>query len=413
MLNVAPQSKLNCEVLHEPLAMEVRWAVAGRSVVMQLVGRVADGEYMSFGLSGHPSRSVMVGGDVVAAWLERTTGRGYAIDYHLGAKAQCSGGQGSCPDHLAQGQNDVRLLNAAFINEFSMLTFQRPLAASDRTDVAVRSNASQPVIWAVGPVNGQGGVSYHTERSRGNLMFDFGRSPQWNCPLPDDSTSSTPPPPASGSARFANPTPAPAPAGWVIPPIPCHEPEDGVFDVTIGPTGGDQGYKSITGQVGWGIALYVNGLLIPEIHVVRGRQYTFLVNTGHSPNNPAKTHPLYITDDPEGGYADKTPRERQAVRVFAGVSVSASGNPTPTATGRLCEYQRRASGTSASFAEYQRTLDLQCQPGEPGVLTWVPDDATPDLVYYQCYTHRNLGWKIHVHDSCASLPRQGALRRRG
>lgn len=62
----------------------------------------ADGQYMSFGLSGAPSQSVMVGGDVVTAWLERETGRGFAQDYHLGAKAQCAGGIGSCPDAESQ-----------------------------------------------------------------------------------------------------------------------------------------------------------------------------------------------------------------------------------------------------------------------------------------------------------------------
>ena len=57
---------------------------------------------MAFGLSGSESRSVMVGGDVVTAWLERTTGRGVAQDYYLGAKAQCQGGRGSCPDTETQ-----------------------------------------------------------------------------------------------------------------------------------------------------------------------------------------------------------------------------------------------------------------------------------------------------------------------
>jgi len=28
----------------------------------------------------------------------------------------------------------------------------------------------------------------------------------------------------------------------------CHEPEDGVFFAQIGPTGGEQGYASITGK---------------------------------------------------------------------------------------------------------------------------------------------------------------------
>lgn len=34
------QSKLNCEVLYDDLAFEVRWAVAGDSIVLQLVARL-------------------------------------------------------------------------------------------------------------------------------------------------------------------------------------------------------------------------------------------------------------------------------------------------------------------------------------------------------------------------------------
>ena len=40
MLGISPQSKLNCEVLHDELAFEVRWAVAGESVVIQLVSKL-------------------------------------------------------------------------------------------------------------------------------------------------------------------------------------------------------------------------------------------------------------------------------------------------------------------------------------------------------------------------------------
>lgn len=41
-LNLSPpfQSKLNCEVLHDDLAFEVRWAVAGDSIVLQLVAKL-------------------------------------------------------------------------------------------------------------------------------------------------------------------------------------------------------------------------------------------------------------------------------------------------------------------------------------------------------------------------------------
>lgn len=34
------QSKLNCEVLHEPLGYEARWAIAGDSIVVQLVAKL-------------------------------------------------------------------------------------------------------------------------------------------------------------------------------------------------------------------------------------------------------------------------------------------------------------------------------------------------------------------------------------
>lgn len=33
---------------------------------------------------------------------------------------------------------------------------------------------------------------------------------------------------------------------------------------------------------------------------------------------------------------------------------------------------------------------------------FTPDRSTPDTIYYQCYTHRYLGWKIRIVDSCES-----------
>lgn len=57
---------------------------------------------MAFGLSADPKRSLMVGGDVVVAWVDKQTLQGYAVDYFLDAKSQCSGGRGSCPDTRIQ-----------------------------------------------------------------------------------------------------------------------------------------------------------------------------------------------------------------------------------------------------------------------------------------------------------------------
>lgn len=53
---------------------------------------------MSFGISGDTAKSIMVGGDVVVAWVDKDTLKGYAEDYFLDAKSQCSGPTGSCPD---------------------------------------------------------------------------------------------------------------------------------------------------------------------------------------------------------------------------------------------------------------------------------------------------------------------------
>jgi len=403
MLKIEPQSKLNCEVLDDNIGLEVRWAIAGKSIVTQLVGKLKDGQYMAFGLSGDPFRTKMVGGDVTVTWMDQRSGKGYAQDYYLDAKSQCAGSRGACPDsNLQRGKNNVRLLNSAIINDFTMLTYRQPLKARDRFDTTIETNTSQAIIWAVGPVNSKGEVSYHKSRLRGDFLFDFGRTPTWNCPIAGKPAPQT----ERVKSKGGRPTPAPVarPAQpWYIPPIQCFEPEDGVFFAQIGPTGGDSGYSAITGHVGWGIAWYINGLLIPEIHVVRGKTYTFVVEGGDDPEFAAGYHPFYITDDPEGGYEFKTAEERRQIRVLAGLSQTRQGVIIPEGTGRLCEWKEdplRPANSFTSFGGYQRALSLNCREGQPGIVQWTPDRRTPDTVYYQCYTHRYLGWKIRVFDSC-------------
>jgi len=407
MLGIEPQTKLNCEVLDASMGYEVRWAIAGKSIVTQLVAKLQHGEYMAFGLSGDDRRTKMIGGDVTVAWMDHDTGQGFADDYYLDAKSQCAGGKGACPDkNIRRGRNDVRLLNSAIINDFTMLTYRQPLSPGDRLDKRIFTNGTQPVIWAVGPVNDKGEVSYHSKRVRESaLLFDFGRIPQWNCPIAGKKQSKGK---QKGKGRTATPAPLQsAKKPWFIPPIECHEPDDGVYFAQIGPTGGDHGYQAITGHVGWGISWYINGLMIPEIHVVRGKTYTFVIEGGDDPGQTAAYHPFYITDDPEGGYEFKTKEQRRKVRVFAGIQETRGrgrgGGSEPTATGRLCEWKEDPSEPASkfkSFGGYQRSLTLECHEGQPGIIQWTPDEDTPDLVYYQCYTHRYLGWKIHVMDQC-------------
>ena len=57
MLGIEPQTKLNCEVLDASIGYEVRWAIAGKSIVTQLVAKLQHGEYMAFGLSGDDRRT--------------------------------------------------------------------------------------------------------------------------------------------------------------------------------------------------------------------------------------------------------------------------------------------------------------------------------------------------------------------
>ncbi|XP_048506172.1 protein Skeletor, isoforms B/C isoform X1 [Athalia rosae] len=426
MLGVSPQSKLNCEILQDDLAFEVRWAVAGDSVVFQLVAKLDDGQYMSFGLSPDPKKTVMIGGDVVVAWVDKQTLQGYAVDYFLDAKSQCSGRRGSCPDvRIQDDTNSVSLLNAAMVNGYSIVTYQRPLKASDELDVSITTNGSQAIIWAIGPLNERKEVSFHSEYLKKDQFIEFGRPPRWNCPMPDtldnekvlvnkdkDSTSQqtaiTTRRPSHGPAT---PAPASKKGAWVIPPIQCDEPEDGVFYAQMGPTGGKHGYSAITGHVGWGVSWYINGLLIPEINVVRGKKYSFIVEAGSDSEVPARYHPFYITDDSVGGYQHKTPEEKANVTIYAGVE-RIRGKTKLTGVGRFCYWtpdQNVDSDDFSSFGAYQRTLTLKCDAGEdPGVVHWTPDKNTPDTVYYQCYTHRYLGWKINVHDDCDISPEGAA-----
>ena len=99
------------------------------------------------------------------------------------------------------------------------------------------------------------------------------------------------------------------------------------------------------------------------------------------------------------------------------MALDQTGNPVPTGYGRACEWKEdpnRSTDSFRSFGAYQRSLKLQCQEGQPGIVTWTPDRNSPDLAYYQvillklcnlyvfsqCYTHRHLGWKIHIVDRC-------------
>lgn len=88
--------------------------------------------------------------------------------------------------------------------------------------------------------------------------------------------------------------------------------------------------------------------------------------------------------------------------------MSPNGTVQPTAEGRLCEWKitpatnvNDIDGTYSTFKQFQSTLLLDCDTKHrPGMFQFTPDRSTPDTIYYQCYTHRYLGWRITIVDNC-------------
>ena len=96
--------------------------------------------------------------------------------------------------------------------------------------------------------------------------------------------------------------------------------EETTIRAQIGQSGGQRGYAGITGQSGWGIAWYLNGLLIPNITVIRGRTYRFIVEGGNDRSQPARYHPFYITSSERGGFLF-TGQEVTLLAIIIGKSV--------------------------------------------------------------------------------------------
>merc|ERR1719471_630166 len=182
------------------------------------------------------------------------------------------------------------------------------------------------------------------------------------------------------------------------------------FEVRLGPPGGDKGYKAITGldPPFIGMCWWINGLLMPELTVYRGKTYYFKVQGGDNESLGRQNyHPFYITSDPNGGYGRKIEAERDSERIWAGVENAfseMSNMRKPTAKGSLCYYKSREGEDKwrevETFKDYTATLEVVCEEAGSkdnyGLLNWTVAEDTDNIVYYQSYTHENLGWKIRV-----------------
>jgi len=65
-----------------------------------------------------------------------------------------------------------------------------------------------------------------------------------------------------------------------------------------------------SGQSGWGIAYFVDGMLAPVLRLRRNVTYTFIVEAGNNATDGPNYHPFYITDSIDGGILLDTPEQR-------------------------------------------------------------------------------------------------------
>ncbi len=96
-------------------------------------------------------------------------------------------------------------------------------------------------------------------------------------------------------------------------------------------------------NVGASTTYKINSQEAPVLNLVRGQTYTFGID--------APGHPFYLTTDPNGGPA----------------------------------------GVSAEL-----TTGVMGQQTEVGEMTFTPSASTPNLIYYQCAVHTDMGWKINI-----------------
>ncbi|KAH8276860.1 hypothetical protein KR026_001943, partial [Drosophila bipectinata] len=399
----------NCRQLHKDL--QVSWEVFGPQITFQLSGQVAANDYMSFGISGSDTSSQMIGSDVVVAYIDEI--RGYTIDYNITSLAPCvqvlGQNKGVCRDDVVGGLDSFQLNTYSRKDGINTISFRRTLKScefygysfkkicvikflfclADDGDKEIFLDRSNYVVWAFGQLDSNNEPAFHTHYPKSDILIDFNTTEPVNDCFAFTKSVETPPP-LWERTRITDATVR-------------------SFNAYLGPSGGLRGYQGLTGHVSSGLAWYINGYMIPELYLKRGLTYTFKVRGGNNPHSPEHYHPLVITDDPQGGYDRLSDAKQSEVRVLAGVEFTRRGRPKPTAAGPLClsryppRYDRRLDDNFATFKKFNRSLITECVDEPPALLEITPNITWPDTVYYNSFTHGNMGWKIHIVDSYNNL----------
>ncbi|XP_001606352.1 protein Skeletor, isoforms B/C [Nasonia vitripennis] len=385
-----PTNLPNCVQMHKRL--QVAWEIFPPQITVQLIGQIPDNGYMAFGVSGSDSRSQMEGADVTIAYNDGT--RGFANDYNVSAKAPCVKvlGQykGVCKDELVGGQDSNQLFASTRDNGITTVTYRRTLISPDSGDKEFLIDKPMYFIWALGRLDENKEPNFHDYYPKSNFLLHLDLKDEKNNAVKQRTCVGF----TANSDELREP--------WAKEEI--FDRSIRTFRATVGPSGGRRGYQAITGHSSNGLAWYINGRLAPELYLRRGLTYNFRVYGGNNPHSPNLYHPLIITDEPHGGYDRLSDVAQSKVRVLAGVEFTRRGRPRPTAVGPLClskhnDRDRRLDDNFPTFNKFNRTLISSCEPGDAGILEVTPNSTWPDIVYYNSFTHANMGWKIHVVDA--------------
>jgi hypothetical protein len=159
-------------------------------------------------------------------------------------------------------------------------------------DQAIPLDREVNVIAAIGPLNARKEANAHShtgdEHTLDDIKIDFSSKNEHSCT----------------SSLYDRKDEV------IIKPWPSREiNNENVITARIGPTGGKRGYTAITGKINllvysrvyanavlacplghpsWGIAWYLNDLLIPELVVERGQTYSFIIEGGNDETQPAR-----------------------------------------------------------------------------------------------------------------------------
>nr|XP_046920523.1 protein Skeletor, isoforms B/C-like [Dermatophagoides farinae] len=405
----------NCEQLHQRL--QVNWEVFGPQITFELIGQLKKDDYMAFGISGSNNSSRMIGSDVAIAYME--THLGFTRDYNITGTFPCTNilghYRGVCPDEKVGGVDNYQVNLFERQDSLTRITYRRNLQnVGDEGDRILDKSKTTFIVWAVGKLTQttmkQPGFHYLYPKHDKSIVF--GRKAERNCfhfttPRSDLLEQSQQQQQQQSSNPILSQTSSLITKPWG--PLRLLNRTMTTFYARLGDSGGLRGYYGSTGQASPNLVWYINGLLAPILYVKRGRTYTFRVEGGNNPQQAELYNPLYITNDPHGGYTELTEIERKRFTVYAGVEFDRRGRPSPTSAGRLCVWRIPSSTTSnetydnsdsyfdkrradtnryLNFIQYRNRLQFYCDSTTSAqILQWTPNASVPDIVYYQSYTH--------------------------